>query len=84
MSMYKFVKGSRLFMQAKRDTNDFDNIHDTFNPTEDDRTRGGYLTSSRSRRGHEGRDWSDNYDDEATKYFFEGGMSFAWVSSGGS
>lgn len=33
MSMYKFVKGSRLFMQGTREGGDYDNIHDTFNPT---------------------------------------------------
>lgn len=45
MSMYKFVKGSRLFMQAKRHDNDYDNVHDTFCPTLDEnadiRSRGG-------------------------------------------
>ena len=45
--MYKFVKGSRLFMQGKRDASDYDNIHDTFRPTMDDRTRGGYVHTSR-------------------------------------
>lgn len=43
MSMYKFVKGSRLFMQGKREQTDYDNVHDTFHPTFDDRNRGGYL-----------------------------------------
>ena len=33
MSMYKFVKGSRLFMQGKRQNNDHDNIADTFSST---------------------------------------------------
>ena len=42
--MYKFVKGSRLFMQGTRESADYDNIHDTFQPTtnDDDRNRGGY------------------------------------------
>ena len=31
--MYKFVKGSRLFMQGTREGGDYDNVHDTFNPT---------------------------------------------------
>ena len=30
MSMYKFVKGARLFMQGKREENDYDNVADTF------------------------------------------------------
>lgn len=44
MSMYKFVKGSRLFVQGKRESADYDNIHDTFAPAqyEQDRARGGY------------------------------------------
>ena len=29
MSMYKFVKGARLFMQGKREDNDYDNVADT-------------------------------------------------------
>ena len=33
MSMYKFVKGSRLFMQGTRDTLDYDNVADSFHPT---------------------------------------------------
>lgn len=46
--MYKFVKGSRLFMQGSRDRNDFDGIHDAFSPTasgsdSDARARGGVL-----------------------------------------
>ena len=41
-SMYKFVKGSRLFMQSTREGSDFDNVHDTFRPTMSvDRSRGG-------------------------------------------
>ncbi len=48
MSMYKFVKGSRLFMQGKREQTDYDNVHDTFHPTVDDRARGGYLTTATS------------------------------------
>ena len=46
--MYKFVKGSRLFMQGTREGADFDNVHDTFRPTMSaagngavDRSRGG-------------------------------------------
>ena len=31
--MYKFVKGSRLFMQGKRENGDYDNVADTFSPT---------------------------------------------------
>ena len=30
MSMYKFVKGARLFMQGKREESDYDNVADTF------------------------------------------------------
>ena len=30
MSMYKFVKGARLFMQGKREETDYDNVADTF------------------------------------------------------
>ena len=30
MSMYKFVKGARLFMQGKREDNDYDNVADSF------------------------------------------------------
>ena len=30
MSMYKFVKGARLFMQGKREEADYDNVADTF------------------------------------------------------
>ncbi len=30
MSMYKFVKGSRLFVQGKREAADFDDVHDVF------------------------------------------------------
>nr|XP_040567609.1 plectin-like isoform X4 [Lepeophtheirus salmonis] len=33
MSIYKFVKGSRLFMQGKRHNNDADNVADAFHPT---------------------------------------------------
>ncbi len=33
MSMYKFVKGSRLFMQGTRDNSDYDNVADSFHPT---------------------------------------------------
>ena len=42
-SMYKFVKGSRLFMQGTREGADYDNVHDTFRPTMStvDRSRGG-------------------------------------------
>ena len=44
-SMYKFVKGSRLFMQGTREGADYDNVHDTFRPTVSaatvDRSRGG-------------------------------------------
>lgn len=46
MSMYKFVKGSRLFMQGSREKTDYDNVHDTFHPTvagDRDRARGGYV-----------------------------------------
>ena len=32
-SMYKFVKGSRLFMQGTRQNTDYDNVSDTFHPT---------------------------------------------------
>ena len=46
MSMYKFVKGSRLFMQGTRESADYDNIHDTFQPTTSaDRNRGGYRST---------------------------------------
>lgn len=39
MSMYKFVKGSRLFMQGTRESSDYDNVADTFNPSSyDDRS----------------------------------------------
>jgi len=31
--MYKFVKGSRLFMQGTRENNDYDNVADTFHPS---------------------------------------------------
>ena len=31
--MYKFVKGSRLFMQGTRQNTDYDNVSDTFHPT---------------------------------------------------
>jgi hypothetical protein len=34
--MYKFVKGARLFMQGKREENDYDNVADTFSGTVDD------------------------------------------------
>ena len=33
MSMYKFVKGSRLFMQSTRNNSDYDNVADSFHPT---------------------------------------------------
>ena len=33
MSMYKFVKGSRLFMQGTRESSDYDNVADTFHPS---------------------------------------------------
>ena len=40
--MYKFMKGSRLFMQGTREGSDYDNVHDTFHPTVDSsRSRGG-------------------------------------------
>jgi hypothetical protein len=48
-SMYKFVKGSRLFMQGTRESTDYDNVHDTFRPTfgsdasPNGRNRGGEL-----------------------------------------
>ena len=50
MSMYKFVKGSRLFMQGSRDRGDYDGIHDAFSPTasgsdSDARARGGVIRS---------------------------------------
>ena len=35
-SMYKFVKGSRLFMQGTRQNTDYDNVSDTFHPTFED------------------------------------------------
>ena len=39
MSMYKFVKGSRLFMQGTRESSDYDNVADTFHPSSfDDRS----------------------------------------------
>ena len=52
--MYKFVKGSRLFMQGTRESADYDNIHDTFQPTYDDRNRGGYREQQpqRGSNGH--------------------------------
>jgi hypothetical protein len=62
MSMYKFVKGSRLFMQAKRDVSDFDNIHDdsaAFHPTQDDRARGGYWTTPRAHSTRHDHDKED-------------------------
>ena len=31
--MYKFVKGSRLFMQGTRENMDYDNVADSFHPT---------------------------------------------------
>ena len=31
--MYKFVKGSRLFMQGTRENTDYDNVADSFHPT---------------------------------------------------
>ena len=34
--MYKFVKGSRLFMQGTRQNTDYDNVSDTFHPTFED------------------------------------------------
>ena len=34
MSVYKFVKGSRLFMQGKREKEDYDNVADTFAPSQ--------------------------------------------------
>jgi hypothetical protein len=33
MAMYKFVKGSRLFMQGTRESSDYDNVADTFHPS---------------------------------------------------
>ena len=39
MSMYKFVKGSRLFMQGKRENTDYDNVADSFHPTFTDSVR---------------------------------------------
>ena len=36
MSMYKFVKGARLFMQGKREENDYDNVADTFSGAVED------------------------------------------------
>ena len=50
--MYKFVKGSRLFMQGTREGADYDNVHDTFRPTMSaavDRSRGG---GSNNGNGH--------------------------------
>ena len=44
MSMYKFVKGSRLFMQGTRESSDYDNVADTFHPST-------YAESSNSRHG---------------------------------
>ena len=44
MSMYKFVKGSRLFMQGTRESSDYDNVADTFHPST-------YAESSSSRHG---------------------------------
>jgi len=40
MSMYRFVKGSRLFMQGKREANDADGVHDTY-AVDNARARGG-------------------------------------------
>jgi hypothetical protein len=39
--MYRFVKGSRLFMQGKREAADDDAVHDAFAPTDMARARGG-------------------------------------------
>ena len=72
--MYKFVKGSRLFMQGTRERSDFDNIHDTFHPTSDDRARGGYRDDGAAaangngehviRRSHHARHGEHDGDDE--------------------
>ena len=63
MSMYKFVKGSRLFMQGTREGGDYDNIHDTFNPTSSPSpghdTTGRY---SKSRGGGDGFGSSEDGD----------------------
>ena len=37
--MYKFVKGSRLFMQGTRENTDYDNVADSFHPTFTDSVR---------------------------------------------
>lgn len=54
MSMYKFVKGSRLFMQGKRESTDYDNVHDTFAPTLDDPRSAVAQSRSRHFRGDGG------------------------------
>ena len=56
--MYKFVKGSRLFMQGKRESTDYDNVHDTFAATSEALDRNGgrhQLQPSPPRRHHRGR-----------------------------
>ena len=65
MSMYKFVKGSRLFMQGTREGGDYDNIHDTFNPTSSPSPRPGHDTTGRIKSrggGGEGFGSSDDGD----------------------
>ena len=69
MSMYKFVKGSRLFMQGKRESTDYDNVHDTFAATSeamDHRGNGGggssrHLQPSPPRRHHRSRDGGNGH-----------------------
>lgn len=38
--MYKFVKGSRLFMQGTRENTDYDNVADSFYPTNKETSSG--------------------------------------------
>lgn len=40
MSMYKFVKGSRLFVQGTRQNSDYDNVADSFYPTDKETSAG--------------------------------------------
>lgn len=60
MSMYKFVKGSRLFMQGTRQNTDYDNVADSFHPT----FESGFKSreSSRSRDLELSRELSDGDD----------------------
>ena len=58
--MYKFVKGSRLFMQGTRENTDYDNVADSFHPT--------FASGLKSREGsrdlRESRDYELSDGDE--------------------